>query len=50
MLGNAVKQHVPLLNTQSIWITAAVQRIADTGNVMPNHPQARTSTAVARCV
>ena len=31
-------------------ITAAVQRIADTGNLMPNHARAGTSTAVARCV
>ena len=31
-------------------ITAAVQRIANTGNVMPNHAHAGTSTAVARCV
>ena len=31
-------------------ITAAMQRIADTGNVIPNHARAGTSTAVARCV
>ena len=31
-------------------ITAAVQRIADTGNVMPNHARAGTSTAVAHRV
>ena len=31
-------------------ITAAVQRIADTENVMPNHARAGTSTVVARCV
>ena len=31
-------------------ITAAVQRIADTGNVISNHARAGTSTAAARCV
>ena len=31
-------------------ITADVQRIADTGSVMPNHAHAGTSTAVAHCV
>ena len=31
-------------------ITAVVQRIADTENVMPNYTHAGTSTVVARCV
>ena len=31
-------------------ITAAVQRIADTGNIMPKYAGAGTSTVVARCV
>ena len=31
-------------------ITAAVQQITDTRNVMPSHARAGTSTTVARCV